>query len=568
MVYGPTIDVCDSIHADKYRQKKELFTEAMARISAVLGDGDERRKIFKDILLGMYFLPAGRVQAATGNPRNVTALNCYVSGTIEDSMDSILQRLAEAAETMRRGGGIGYDFSLIRPRGDRIVSLDSTASGPISFMHVFDALCRAILSAGHRRGAMMGVLRVDHPDIEEFIRVKQNKVDLTNFNISIGVTDEFMQAVDKDTMFDLRFNGAIYKQVNARALWDEIMRATWDWAEPGVLFIDQINRENNLYYCEDIVATNPCGEQPLPPFGACLLGSFNLVKLIKGSTPDPHYQFDFAKFESMIPEVVRAMDNVVDTSTYPLPEQKAYEENTRRMGLGFTAFANVLTLQGIKYGSPEAVKFLRKIMRTLTYGAYRASIELAKEKGPFPFFDKDKYLAGEFVKRLPQDIKNGIAEHGIRNSHLISIAPTGTISFTADNVSSGLEPVFAHTYDRTYLAQEGSRVVEMKDYVLHHYGIKAETTNDLTIDDHLSMLLAAQPYVDSAISKTVNIGDDITFDEFRNVYMKGWKGKAKGITTYRPAGKRNAILVSRDNTENDEGAACFINPESGQAECS
>jgi len=564
--YGPTIPACDSVHADKYRQINELFAEGAARISAVLGDDEEHRKAFKELLLEMSFLPAGRVQSAIGNPRNVTALNCYVSGIIEDNMESIMQMATEAAETMRRGGGIGYDFSRLRPRGDRIVSLDSSASGPVSFMHIFDAICKTILSAGHRRGAMMGVLRVDHPDIEEFVRSKQNGTDLQNFNISVGITDEFMVAVLKDEEFTLRFDGVEYRKINAANLWDQIMRANWDWAEPGVLFLDQINKENNLYYCETIEATNPCGEQPLPPYGACLLGSFNLVKYVGSDYPDTKESawFEFDKLETDIPVVVRAMDNVVDASTYPLKAQKHYEESTRRMGLGITGFANTLTLLGLVYGSEDAVKFLKKVMKVITHGAYSASVELAKEKGPFPFYTEE-YLQGAFIRRLPKAIQDGIKEHGIRNSHLISIAPTGTISFTADNVSSGIEPVFAHEYDRTYLAAEGPRIVKMRDYVYHHYDIKAETTAELSTDDHLNMLLAAQPFVDSAISKTINVDDNIHFDEFKDIYMKGWKGKAKGVTTFRTSGKRKGILVKTE--EVDEGAACFINVETGQKEC-
>ena len=336
--YGPSVPSCNELHASKYRLPNESFDECMARISLHMSDDEEHFTQLKEILLDMRFMPAGRIQSAMGSPRDVTAYNCFVSGTIEDSMQSIMEKATQAAETMRRGGGIGYDFSNIRPSGDRIVSLDSSASGPVSFMRIYDAICRTIVSAGHRRGAMMGVLRVDHPDIEEFIRSKRNGHALTNFNISVGVTDKFMECVTKDTMFPLSFNGKIYKEINAVALWDEIMKANWDWAEPGVLFIDRINEENPLYYCEDIAATNPCGEQPLPPFGACLLGSFNLVKYVNieryGS--NLKYRFDFNQFTKDIPIVVNAMDNVIQRTIYPLNEQRKEAELKRRMGLGIT----------------------------------------------------------------------------------------------------------------------------------------------------------------------------------------------------------------------------------------
>ena len=560
-MYGPTVKPCSDLHAMKYRLPNESFEEAIARQSGAMTDNEEHRKEYKDIALNMRFLPAGRVQAAMGSPRNVTALNCFVSGRIEDSMESIMQRASEAAETMRRGGGIGYDFSLIRPDGDRIVSLDSSASGPVSFMHIFDAVCRTIVSAGHRRGAMMAVLRVDHPDIEEFIRAKKNDKDLTNFNISVGVTDEFMIAVEKGLDFDLKFKGSVYRTINARMLWDEIMRNNWDWAEPGVVFMDRVNEDNPLNYIETIAATNPCGEQPLPPFGACLLGSFNLVKYVNEKTN----KFDFAQFKKDIPHVVRAMDNVIDRTGYPLKEQSKEHNRKRRIGIGITGLANTFTMIGMSYGSPESVKFTRKLMKTLTYTCYEASSDLALEKGPFPFFKEKQYLNSGFVSRLPQDLKDKIKKQGIRNSHLISIAPTGTISFTADNVSSGIEPVFALQYDRTVQLPQGPIIMQMKDYAFDNLGLVGEVANDLSVDDHLNIQIAVQPYVDSAVSKTINVGDGVTFDEFKDVYMRGWKGKLKGVTTFRLAGKRYGIL----NTPEDEreGSACFIDPDTGGREC-
>ena len=566
--FGPAVAACDALHQTKYRLSNESFDEAMGRIAISLSDNDEHFKTLKDILKGMRFMPAGRIQAAMGSPRDVTAYNCFVSETIKDSMESIMQCASEAAETMRRGGGIGYDFSRIRPSGDRIVSLDSTASGPVSFMHIFDAVCRTIVSAGHRRGAMMAVLRVDHPDIEDFIRAKQNANQLTNFNISVGVTDEFMDCVLKERPFHLKFNGQVYKKIDADALWNEIMRANWDWAEPGVLFIDRINQDNPLNYCETIEATNPCGEQPLPPNGACLLGSFNLVSYI---TKDGNeFRFDFDKLTADIPPVVRAMDNVIDRTIYPLKAQATEAKDKRRMGLGITGLGNVLTLLQHAYGSNEAVTFLRRVLRCIRDTAYLASSELAAEKGSFPKFECDKYVSSStFTKRLPDNVINSIREKGLRNSHLMSIAPTGTISFCADNISSGLEPVFAHELDRTVMTEAGPMTVRLKDYIWNKFGIKGQTTDELTTDDHLNMQIAAQPFIDSAISKTINVGDGVTFNDFKYIYTKAWRGKLKGVTCFRLAGKRYGILHKVDSNElmEKEGIACYIDKTTGSRTC-
>jgi ribonucleoside-diphosphate reductase alpha chain len=533
-----------------------------------MSDDDAHRRVFKDILLNQRYMPAGRVQAAMGSPKNVTAYNCFVSGVIEDSMDSIMDKAKEAAETMRRGGGIGFDFSRIRPRNDRIVSLDSSASGPVSFMAIFDSVCNTIVSAGHRRGAMMSVLRVDHPDIEEFIRAKKDASTLTNFNISVGVTDEFMSCVTTGKPFDLVFDGRVYQTIDASALWDEIMRNNWDWAEPGVLFLDRINDDNNLQYVETIEATNPCGEQPLPPYGACLLGSFNLVKyMYRGNQHKDYYSFDFTQFKEDIPHVVRAMDNVIDRTQYPLVAQEKEAKAKRRMGLGITGLANVLTLLGIRYGSPDAVRITRKITKTLMCGTYEASALLAEEKGAFPEY-RPEYNASRFIQRLPKDLRELIQKNGIRNSHLTSIAPTGTISFTADNISSGVEPVFSNQLDRTVQTEQGPIIVPLKDYVYNTYNLRNVEADELTTHDHLDMQIAVQPFVDSAVSKTINVADDVTFDEFKGVYMKAWKGKLKGCTTFRAAGKRYGILNKVEPLEEPiEGAACFIDPATGNKEC-
>ena len=563
-MYGPVVPVCEKLHADKYRLPNESFEEAMYRITYAMGDDDEHSKQLKNIFLNMRFMPAGRIQSAMGSPRDVTAFNCFVSGIIEDSMQSIMSKATEAAETMRRGGGIGYDFNSIRPMGDRIVSLDSSASGPVSFMHIYDAICRTILSAGHRRGAMMGVLRVDHPDIETFIRAKQNTNELTNFNISVGITDEFMECVIKEKPFQLKFNETVYNEINAVALWHEIMRANWDWAEPGVLFIDRINEDNPLNYCEHIESTNPCGEQPLPPYGACLLGSFNLVQYMKNGS------FLYEELKEDVEPVVRAMDNVIDRTNYPLKEQEIEAKNKRRMGLGITALGNTLTLLNIRYGSPEALKFIRKVLSIICNSAYEASSDLAKEKGSFPLFDTDKYLeSSTFIKRLPKELKDKIRVNGLRNSHLTSIAPTGTISFCADNISSGLEPTFALEINRTLLTENGPSNIKLKDYVYNKYSIKGETVDDLDTDDHLSTQIAAQPFIDSAISKTINVGDGVTFEEFKDIYKKAWKGKLKGVTTFRIAGKRYGILNKIEPATKEEtngGSACFFD-ETGNKSC-
>lgn len=409
----------------------------------------------------------------------------------------------------------------------------------------------------------MGVLRVDHPDIEEFIRAKRNETDLRNFNISIGITDEFMQCVERGTPFDLVFEGRVYRTLDARALWDEIMRSTWDWAEPGVLFIDRINQDNPLFYAERIEATNPCGEQPLPPYGACLLGSFNLVKYV-----NPEGSFNFDLFKDDIPHIVRAMDNVVDRTEYPLVEQRIEAESKRRMGLGITGLANTVLLCGYSYADNSSLRLVRKIMKTLCLTAYEASSDLAAEKGMFPTYT-EQYLDNEFMQKFPDDLKAKIKQQGMRNSHLISIAPTGTISFTADNISSGIEPVFAYEVHRTVQTEMGPVLVPLKDYVWNYHGLKDVTADELTVDDHLNMQIACQPWVDSAISKTINVGDDVTFDEFKDVYFKAWKGKLKGVTTFRPSGKRYGILNKVEPEDNviEDGAACFIDPETGQKEC-
>lgn len=803
--YGPKLKISEEIHSVKYRAQGETFRESQSRVANTLADDPEHFYAFRDILLPQRFLPAGRVQSSVGSPRKTTAFNCFVAGTIDDSMDGIMDAAKDAAQTMRLGGGIGYDFSTLRPKGDKIITLDSKASGVISFMEIFDAICKTVSSAGNRRGAQMGVLRVDHPDIEEFIEAKTNQTELTKFNISIGVTDEFMEAVTKGTDFELKFKGEVYKRVDAQYLWDKIMRATWDWAEPGILFIDRINNYNNLWYCETIAATNPClhpdslietvdgrvriaditeptqvysmdddgklciknassswvskrgaetlnittgngkqirvtkdhkvavhgdgfikwieaakiergdrlvqlcrsrrgaaysgvklttednrayrmehvmiadavygvaegedvhhidgntynnsidnlevlshsdhstytatndnpqdhqehgedgkfvstgrskktiipmpdelrskmknnhgstvmsitpgdvvdvydmtvedthnfvadftvvhncGEQPLPPYGACLLGSFNLVKYLVEEKKG--YGFDFDQFLEDIPTVVRAMDNIIDRTVYPLPQQEEEAKAKRRMGLGITGLANAGEALGMVYGDKKFLRFEEKVLKILANESYKASALLAKEKGTFPLYD-ERYLEGKFIQQLDDDVQELIKKSGTRNSHLTSIAPTGTISLSADNISSGIEPTFSHKYDRTIQTEDGPIVEEVTDYAYRELGVVGKTADECTIDEHLGALVVASKWVDSAVSKTMNVGEDVSWDDFKSIYIQAWKKGCKGCTTFRSAGERYGILNKK---EAEAGDACYINQETGQKECS
>lgn len=577
--YGPRHPGCDHIHAWKYRSKGESFREAMTRVASALQDSESHFHAYRDILLSMRFLPAGRIQATMGSTRNITAFNCFVSGTIADSFveghGSIMERAKEAAATMRMGGGIGYDFSTLRPRGNLIRKLNSQSSGPISFMQIFNAVCLATSSSGHRRGAQMGVLRVDHPDIEEFIRAKQNSTELTGFNISVGLTDAFMEAVRDDREFPLTYAGTVYRSVWARQLWEMLMRSTHAWAEPGVLFIDRIISQNNLGYCETIAATNPCGEQPLPPYGACLLGSFNLTQYL---TPDARtgLTFNWAQLMKDIPIVVRAMDNVTDRTRYPLHEQEQEALSKRRMGLGVTGVANTLEALGHSYGSREFCNYLEMVLHTIRDRAYAGSAALAKEKGPFPYYDKEKYLNSPFIQELPDEVFSQIEQWGIRNSHLLSIAPTGTISLSADNISSGIEPVYAYEVDRTLIGERGPEVHTFEDYGKKYLQVEGKLTEDCTIQDHLSVLAVASKCVDSAVSKTCNVPTDIGWEDFKAVYFKAWESGCKGCTTYRPGGQRGAVLSAAKSPEPDEAPAseaiddsliCSRDPVTGKVSC-
>lgn len=562
MTVGPKLAFSDELHAQKYRGPGETFIESMNRVASALKDSDEHFRALQEILQEQRFLPGGRVQASMGATKIVSPINCFMSGDIEDSFvhddGNIMQRATEAAATMRLGGGIGTNFSTLRPSGANIKKLDSSSSGPVSFMSIFDSVGRAIASSGHRRGAQMGVLRVDHPDIEVFVHAKNNSHSLTGFNMSILMTDEFMRAVKNDGKFDLVFDGTVYKTIKARPLWEMIMRSTYDYAEPGVIFIDRINDNNNLNYCETITGTNPCGEIPLPPFGACLLGSFNLVKYV---TEDG---FDYDGFRRDIPVCVRALDNVIDrASVWPLPEQKGEMESKRRIGIGITGLANAIERLGAPYGSEGFCRITKDIMTVLRDTAYEASCDLAVEKGSFPLFSQE-FLDSEFVATLPDSLARKIAEKGIRNSHLIAIAPTGTISLTADNVSSGIEPVFSLQFDRVIQMEDGERTESVQDYGLRVFGVSGKTAGELTPQEHLNVLATCAPLVDQSISKTINVPADIEWEAFKGVYMEAWKEGCKGVTTYRVGGKRDGIL---NETTSEEAAACKMDEETGRWEC-
>ncbi|TNC50164.1 adenosylcobalamin-dependent ribonucleoside-diphosphate reductase [Rubellimicrobium rubrum] len=554
--------ISESIWDMKYRLKGPDGTpldvtveDTWRRVARALASVEAQPEVweprFQAALDGFRFLPAGRIVAGAGTGRSVTLFNCFVMGTIQDSMAGIFDALKEAALTMQAGGGIGYDFSTLRPRGAEVKGVGADASGPLSFMDVWDAMCRTIMSAGSRRGAMMAVLRCDHPDIEDFVTAKQDPARLRMFNVSVLVTDPFMEAVRSDGDWDLVFGGRVYRTIRARDLWDRIMRSTYDFAEPGVIFIDRINRENNLRYAETIAATNPCGEQPLPPYGACLLGSVNLSRLVRDPF-GPGAQLDEGDLRDLVAVAVRMMDDVVDLSRFPLPQQAEEARTKRRIGLGVTGLADALMMVGLRYGSEEAADWTRATMRQVARAAYLASVDLAKEKGPFPLFDAEKYLASGTMSRMDKDVREAVRAHGIRNALLTSIAPTGTISLYAGNVSSGIEPVFATAYTRKVLMPDGSRREE--EVVDHAVALwrrlrgaaplpdHVVTAQDLTPMDHVRMQAAAQEWVDSSISKTINVPADIPFEEFRDVYQAAWDGGCKGCTTYRPNAVTGSVL--------------------------
>ncbi len=550
----------------KYRLKSgdgrpvdKTVTDTWRRIARVLAaaesDPAQWEPRFFEAMDDFRFLPAGRIISGAGAERNVTLFNCFVMGDIPDDMSGIFDGLKEAALTMQQGGGIGYDFSSLRPKGAPVLGVGADASGPLSFMDVWDAMCRTIMSAGSRRGAMMATMRCDHPDIEAFIDAKREPGRLRMFNLSVLVTDAFMDAVRQDGPWELRFGGTTYKSVSARTLWDRIMRATYEYAEPGVIFIDRINRLNNLAYCEDIRATNPCGEQPLPPYGACLLGSVNLTRLVADPF-GPEAGLDMDACAKLVRTAVRMMDNVIDVSRFPLPQQENEARSKRRIGLGVTGLADALIMCGARYGDARAVGLTEQWMALIRREAYLASVELAKEKGAFPLFDAEPYLSGETAQSLDSDVRDAIAEHGIRNALLTSIAPTGTISLFADNVSSGLEPVFSFRYARQVMTPDGERrKEEVTDYAYRQFRrLRGEgaalppefvDAQALTPRDHLVMQAAMQKYVDSSISKTINCPEGISFEDFKDIYLQAFDLGCKGCTTYRPNDITGAVLETK-----------------------
>jgi ribonucleoside-diphosphate reductase alpha chain len=564
--------IAEQIWDMKYRFKDADGTpkdvtvqDTWRRIARDLAQVEKEPEVWEDkfyaALEDFKYLPAGRITAGAGTARRVTLFNCFVMGTVPDSMGGIFDMLKEAALTMQQGGGIGYDFSTIRPKGADVLGVSADASGPLSFMDVWDAMCRTIMSAGSRRGAMMATMRCDHPDVEDFIAAKSDAARLRMFNMSVLITDPFMAAVKADGAWDLTFNGKVYRTVQARDLWNRIMKATYEFAEPGVIFIDRINAFNNLNYCETIAATNPCGEQPLPPYGACLLGSINLARLVTDPF-EASAKLDEVALQELVATAVRMMDNVVDVSNFPLEAQGREARAKRRIGLGVTGLADALLMLGLRYGSDEAAAQTEAWLKAIARASYLASVDLAKEKSAFPLFDADAYLASGNMMQMDDDVRDAIRKHGIRNALLTSIAPTGTISLYAGNVSSGIEPVFAYAYTRKVLQKDGSRTEEeVIDYAvqmwrdkfgdkeLPDYFVNAQTLAPL---EHVKMQAAAQKWVDSSISKTINCPEDISFETFKEVYMEAWDTGCKGCTTYRPNDVTGSVLSVSEDTKADK----------------
>jgi ribonucleoside-diphosphate reductase alpha chain len=511
---------------------------------------------FRNALSGFKFLPAGRIMAGAGSGRTTTLFNCFVMGEVQDDMRGIFDTLRDSALTMQAGGGIGCDFSTLRPMGALVQGIGADAAGPVSFMDVWDSMCRTIQSAGARRGAMMACLRCDHPDIEAFIEAKRDSARLRNFNVSVLVTDPFMEAVAADKPWDLIFKGKVTRTVSARGLWDRIMAAAYAYAEPGVIFIDRVNQKNPLSYCETIAATNPCGEQPLPPFGACLLGSINLGQLVQRRF-EPGADIDEAELAALTRTAIRFLDDTIDVSSYPLSAQEREAKGKRRIGLGVTGLADALIFCGVRYGSPEAVALTEKWMRIIHRNAIFASADLAAEKGAFPLFDRTRYLETEAAKALDPDLRAAIAEKGLRNGLQTSVAPTGTISLVAHNASGGVEPVFAFTHDRKIKLADGSdrteraenyayaefRRLKGPDAPLPSYFVSAQ---DLTPSDHIAIQAAAQKYVDSSISKTVNVPRSISFADFKTVYRAAYDAGCKGCTAFRPNEVTGSVLTAAE----------------------
>ncbi len=569
---GFTSDLAHEVWASRYRygSAERAIGDSWDRVARAIASVEPRdraawERSFRRILEGFRFLPAGRILAGAGTARDVTLFNCFVMDFIDDSVDAIFEELRRSAVTMQWGGGIGVDFSTLRPRGAVAAMRGNLASGPVSFMRIWDAMCATMLSTGARRGAMMGTLRCDHPDIEEFIDAKRRAGALTNFNLSVQVTDELMAAVEADDEFALCFPAdgvpeagdvkhvrwpgcaakvpcRIVRRLPARALWRRIMSAAYDSAEPGVLFVDEINRSNNLHYCEHITSTNPCGEVPLPPNGACDLGSVNLCAFVREPF-SPRAAIDLEALERTVRTATRLLDDIIDLSAFPLREQAEHVTATRRLGLGLTGLGDALAMLGLEYDSPAGRAAAREWLESIRDAAYRESTVLAEERGSFPAFEREPYLSGEYVRTLPADIRDAIAHHGIRNSHLIAIAPTGTISLLANNVSSGIEPVYALEGMRRVLDDKGTvQSLHSVDYAFSvwcrdHDGAPPPslvTAAELSPEAHLQMLAALQPLVDNSVSKTINVDEQVSHETFSSIYTRAYALGLKGCTVFRP----------------------------------
>lgn len=554
----------DQLHQEKYRDQNQTKFVHMATIASKLkSNTDHEIKLF-DGISNSRFLPAGRIQAALGaTEREVSPFNCSVSQRIDDSMDSIMAAVSNAAKILRLGTGIGYNFSNLRPFGAEIKKLRTNSSGPLSFMKIFDVMASTIASSGHRRGAQMGIMNVDHPDIEAFIDAKLQKDAYRQFNLSVGISDKFIAAVAKGEPWPLVFDGKVYRTVNANALWEKIIRNAYNSAEPGLIFIDRLNDQNNLHYCEQIEATNPCAEQPLPPYGLCTLGSFNLVGYIKNRS------FDYDLFKQDIHSWVEAYDNIFDSAVYAIPEHREEAISKRRIGLGFTGIANAIEYLCGKpnYGEPEFCTHLEKMCKTLRDEAYDASCELAKKRGAFRLYD-GRYNESRFIKSLPNALQAKISKHGIRNSHIISYAPCGTISQTAGNISSGVEPVFYYTQSRDVYMKEGKINVTLQDYNYRTHGFEGKTLEKCSVDDHMSVANIVQQYCDSAVSKTVNVRSSCTYPEYERIYKEAHRLGLKGVTVYRPNDLRGVVIKESKKEDKLTGSVDLSNLHCANGMCS